>query len=195
MITEPGTVRGRYYFSKETLQHLIWICAGIPYYMKLLAGATIALARQRYLLKSDVSDGLQALFEKNCGINQLDEIGGDPGADELRTMALQGERDKVLVRAVLYSVAELHSPAGGGRLHRGRIFGEDSPLVSRYQLSREDIDRGVDIALDLGILATSVDRYPEIYFSIPILGESLRSAKGRNWAAIDHQLTRIAAGS
>jgi hypothetical protein len=50
----------------------------------------------------------------------------------------------------------------------------------------------VDIALDLGILATSADRYPEIYFTIPILGESLRSAKGRNWAAIDHQLTRIA---
>jgi hypothetical protein len=191
MIVEPTSLRGRYYFPKESLEHLIWICAGIPYYMKLLAGATLSTSRQRYILRSDVNEGLQALLTKRTGISELDEIGGDPGADELRTMALEVDRDKVLARAVLYAVAEMQSPVSGQRLHRGRISAGESPLVSRYQLNRAQIDRGLDITIDLGLLTLSPDEFPEIYFSIPILGESLRSARGRNWALIDHQLTLI----
>lgn len=192
MIVEPGNLRGRYYFPPETLGHLIWICSGIPYYMKLLAGATMAVARQRYLLKSDVNTGVQAFLSKKTGIEELDELGGDPGADELRTMALQVDRDKALTRGVLYAVAEMQSPVSGQRLHRGRILGSESPLITRYRIPQELINRGLDMAIELGLLTLSTDEYPEVYFSIPLLGESLRTAKGRNWASIDHQLVEIA---
>lgn len=191
MIVEPVSLRSRYHFPRETLEHLIWICSGIPYYMKLLAGATMAVARQRYLLRSDVNTGLQAMLAKKTGIEELDELGGDPGSDELRAMALEIDEDKTLARAVLYAVAEMQSPVSGQRLQRGRVLGADSPLVMRYRLSKEQINRGLKIAIDLGLLTLTPDEFPQVYFSIPLLGESLRAAKGRNWAAIDHNLLQL----
>lgn len=191
MVIEPTSLRNKFHYPKESLEHLIWICAGIPYYMKLLSGATLASARQRHILKSTVNDALSALLLKRTGIVDLDEIGGDPGADELRTMALESDKDKLLARAVLYTMAEMLSPVSGLRLRRGRIAAEDSPLISRYKLSRSDIDRGLEVALELGIIALTSDKYPEVYFPIPILGESLRNSRGRNWATIDHQLSEI----
>jgi|GEM_PF-3134602 len=191
-IVEPNAVRGRYYYPTDTLKHLIWICSGIPYYMKLLSGATMSLARQRYLLKTDVNEGLRGLLGRGTGISLLDDTGGEPGADELRTMALEVERDKVLARAALYAVAEMQSPVAGQKLHRGRLSGDESPLVVRYELSKPLIEKGLDIVIDLGILTLSTDRYPEVFFTIPMLGESIRTGIGRNWAYIDHQLHQIA---
>lgn len=191
MVIEPTALRSRFHYPRESLEHLIWICAGIPYYMKLLSGATLASACQRHILKSAVNDALDSLLRKKTGIVELDEIGGDPGADELRTMALENDKDKILARAVLYTVAEMLSPVSGLRLLRGRIAADDSPLVARYKLNRKDIDRGIEVALELGIVALTSDDYPEVYFPIPILGESLRVSRGRNWATIDHQLSEI----
>jgi len=191
-IVLPTRLSRSYILPKESLNHLLWICAGIPYYMKLVAGATFSVCKQSHILKSDVNDGLRALLSKTTGISKLDYMSGDPGSDELRTMAIESGRDRIITLAVLFAIAEAHSPVGGHRVLRSSVTSGVSPLVSRYRLSKKMIDRGLELAAELGLLRTSTDRVPEIYFSIPMLGESLRSASGRLWATIDHELEELA---
>jgi hypothetical protein len=190
-IVEPTKLRKIHTLPKESLEHLLWVCAGIPYYMKLVAGATYVVAKQSHILVSDINDGLRALIGKSTGISKLDDMSGDPGSDELRTMAIETGSGKVLTLAVLYSVAEAHSPLGGHRLLRANITSKDSPMVARYRLSKRMIDRGLDLSIELGLLKISADRIPEIDFAIPILGESIRHACGRLWSSIDHELEEL----
>jgi hypothetical protein len=194
-IIEPGQIRYRHVISKESLEHLVWVCSGIPYYMKLVAGATFAVATQSHILVSDVNAGLRALLSKSTGVSKLDDMGGDPGADDLRTtVTLERNSDGVLVRAVLYAVADLHSPISGHRVLRGRVSSKESKLSQHYRLPKELIERGVEICLKLGLLKLSAsDSSQELFFAIPILGESLRNSSSRHWALIDHELSAISA--
>lgn len=194
-IIEPGQIRYRHVISKESLEHLVWVCSGIPYYMKLVAGATYAVATQSHILVSDVNAGLRALLSKNTGISKLDDMGGDPGADDLRTtVTLERNSDGVLVRAVLYAVADLHSPISGHRVLRGRVSSKESKLSQHYRLSKELIERGIEICLKLGLLKLAAsDSSQELFFAIPILGESLRNSSARHWALVDHELGAISA--
>ncbi|WP_349975973.1 hypothetical protein [Pseudomonas sp. WHRI 8519] len=192
-IIEPGQIRYRHVIPKESLEHLIWVCSGIPYYMKLVAGATFAVATQSHILVSDINSGLRALLSKNTKISKLDDMGGDPGADDLRTtVTLERNSDGVLVRAVLYAVADLHSPISGHRVLRGRITSKESKLSKQYRIPKELIERGIEICLKLGLLRLSASASAqELFFAIPILGESLRNSSARHWALIDHELSAI----
>lgn len=190
-IIEPTRIKGRLTIPRVSLERMLWICSGIPYYMKLLAGATYAVAKQSHVLVSDVDEGLHALLEKRTGIPILDEVEGDPGADELRTIALEKGVDRLLTQGVLYSVAELESPLSGRPVRRAHLYGESSPLITRYQLPRQAIERGLDRSIELGLLKLSADSPPKISYAIPILGESIRQSCGSYWAEIDHQLEQL----
>lgn len=191
-IVTPVRTHAVYSLPKPSLEHLIWVCAGIPYYMKLVSGATMAVARQSHILISDINDGLRALLQRGTGVMKLDEMSGEPGSDELRTMAIETGQDKLLTLAVLYSIAESYSALGGQPISRASVAAQDSPLITRYHLPRKNIERGLDLCIELGFLKILTDRYGEIEFSIPILGESIRNACGKLWAHIDHELREIA---
>lgn len=192
-IVEPHRVRFKYNLPKDSLEHLIWVCAGIPYYMKLVAGATYATAKQSHILKADVNEGLRALLGRNTGISKLDDMGGDPGSDDLRTtISIEKSIDGTLAKAVLYSFADLHSPISGHKTYRGKISSAESRLVSQYNISKAQIERGLDICIGLGLIRLiETESVPEIDFAIPILGESLRKSSGRLWANIDHELISL----
>lgn len=196
-IIEPGQIKYRHVIPKDSLEHLVWVCSGIPYYMKLVAGATFAVATQSHILVSDINAGLRALLSKNTNISKLDDMGGDPGADDLRTtITLERSSDGVLVRGVLYSVADLHSPVSGHRVLRGRVSSKESKLSLQYGLSKESIERGIEVCLKLGLLRLSAsETAQELFFAIPILGESLRNSSARHWALIDHYLNGLAANN
>lgn len=195
-IVEPHKVRAKYNLPKDSLEHLIWVCAGIPYYMKLVAGATFARARQSHILKTDVNEGLRALLSRDTGISKLDDMGGDPGSDDLRTtISIEKSDDAILAKAVLYSFADLHSPISGHKTYRGKISSAESRLISHYGISKAQIERGLDICIGLGLIRIiETESVPEIDFVIPILGESLRKSSGRLWANIDHELVELAQG-
>lgn len=195
-IVEPHRIRFKYNLPKDTLEHLVWVCAGIPYYMKLVAGATYATAKQSHILKADVNEGLRALLGRATGISKLDEMGGDPGSDDLRTtISIEKSSEGVLAKAVLYSFADLHSPISGHKTYRGKISSAESRLVSHYNLTKVQIDRGLDICIGLGLIRMiETESVPEIDFVIPILGESLRKSSGRLWANIDHELISLGQG-
>ncbi|MDU9025149.1 ATP-binding protein [Pseudomonas corrugata] len=192
-IVEPQKVRMIYDLPKESLEHLIWLCAGIPYYMKLVAGATLSKAKHSHILVSDVNEGLRALLARETGISKLDDMGGEPGSDEIRTtISTEKSGDGVLAKAVLYAFSELHSPLSGHRTYRGKISSVESKLVSHYNLSKVEIERGLDICIGLGLIRiVETDSVPELDFSIPILGESIRKSSGRLWANIDHELISL----
>ncbi|WP_346832443.1 hypothetical protein ABDX87_08290 [Pseudomonas abietaniphila] len=190
-IVEPARIKSRHVMPKEALEHLIWICAGIPYYMKLVAGATFAVAKQSHILKSDINDGLRALLARETGIPKLDDMGGEPGSDDLRTtITLQRNFDGIVAQAVLYAFAEIHSPVSGHRTYRGKLASKESKLVYKYFLTKPTIERGIDICIGLGLIRLiENDSAPEMDFVIPILGETLRKSSGRFWATIDHELS------
>ncbi|APA89004.1 hypothetical protein BJG93_27470 [Paraburkholderia sprentiae WSM5005] len=188
-IVEPGVLRGRYKFPEKTLAFLVKITAGIPYYMKLVAGATYATAQQTYLMQSDVINGLKALLEKSTGVTALDSL-DDPGEDELRVLFSRKDRDQLLVRAVLYAAADIKSPVSAGPLMVGDLRSERSPLVSRYNLSRAEIAAGVESAIQLGYLKRLKD-LAAVEFRIPMLGESIRVRSGALWAMINDKLEQL----
>lgn len=188
-IVEPGVLRGRYKFPEKTLAFLVKITAGIPYYMKLVAGATYAIAQQTYLMQSDVINGLKALLEKSTGVIALDSL-DDPGEDELRVLFSRKERDQLLIRAVLYAAADLKSPVSAGPLMVGDLRSERSALVSRYSLSRAEIAAGVESAIQLGYL-TRLKDLAAVEFAIPMLGESIRVRSGALWAMINDKLEQL----
>jgi len=190
-VVMPLRMQGRFQLGKQTLGHLLWVCAGIPYYMKLLAGATMAVAKQPYLLVSDVNAGLRALLDKKIGISSLDDLSGDPGSDELRTIALENKQDMLLTKAVLYAVAEMHSPVSGHRLFQGKLFSAECPLVARYSMPKDKIEQGLELAIDLGILRRATDIHQDISFAIPILGEAIRLSCGSFWGTVEHQLDEL----
>lgn len=193
-IVEPHRIRFKYDLPRDSLEHLIWVCAGIPYYMKLVAGATFATAKQSHILKADVNEGLRALLGRNTGISKLDDMGGDPGSDDLRTtISIEKSTDAILAKAVLYSFADLHSPISGHKTYRGKISSTESRLISHYNISKPQVERGLDICIGLGLIRMiETESVPEIDFVIPILGESLRKSSGRLWANIDHELINLA---
>ncbi|WP_273860953.1 hypothetical protein [Pseudomonas sp. LA5] len=193
-IVEPTRIKSRHVMPKEALEHLIWICAGIPYYMKLVAGATFAVAKQSHILKGDINDGLRALLARETGIPKLDDMGGEPGSDDLRTtITLQRSFEGIVAQAVLYAFAEIHSPVSGHRTYRGKLASKESKLVYKYFLAKPIIERGIDICIGLGLIRLiENDSAPEMDFVIPILGETLRKSSGRFWATIDHELSNHA---
>lgn len=195
-ITQPHKVRMKYELPKASLEHLIWVCAGIPYYMKLVAGATFAKVKQSHILTADVNEGLRALLNRDTGISKLDDMGGDPGSDDLRTtISIEKNMEGILAKAVLYAFADIHSPISGHKTYRGKLSSSESRLVSHYNISKSQIERGLDICVKLGLIRlTETESAPEIDFVIPILGESLRKSSGRLWANIDHELISISQG-
>ncbi|WP_438299692.1 hypothetical protein [Pseudomonas sp. NMS19W] len=188
-IVEPAQLRGRYKVPDKTLEFLIKVTAGIPYYMKLVAGATYAVSQQTYLMNSDVIHGLTSLLEKSTGVTALDSL-DDPGEDELRVLYSREERDQMLIRAVLYAAADIRSPVSGGTLMVGELRSERSPLVARYNLSRADITSGVESAIQLGYLKRHKE-LAALEFSIPMLGESIRHRSGALWAIINDKLEQL----
>ncbi|MDR5785440.1 hypothetical protein P9281_02590 [Caballeronia sp. LP003] len=185
-VVEPGVLRGRYRFPDKTLTFLTRITAGIPYYMKLVAGATYGVAKQAYLMPSDVTNGLKALLEKSTGVTALDSL-DDPGEDELRVLVARQDEDQLLIRSVLYAAAEIKSPVSSGHLMVRELSSDRSPLVSRYKLSRADINLGLESALQLGYLRRLRD-IAAVEFAIPMLGESIRARSGALWAIINDKL-------
>lgn len=188
-IVEPAQLRGRYKVPDKTLEFLIKVTAGIPYYMKLVAGATYAVSQQTYLMNSDVIHGLTSLLEKSTGVTALDSL-DDPGEDELRVLYSREERDQMLIRAVLYAAADIRSPVSGGTLMVGELRSERSPLVARYNLTRADITSGVESAIQLGYLKRHKE-LAALEFSIPMLGESIRHRSGALWAIINDKLEQL----
>lgn len=188
-VVEPASLRGRYKLPDKTLEFLIKVTSGIPYYMKLVAGATYAVSQQKYLMHSDVIHGLTSLLNKTTGVTALDSL-DDPGEDELRVLYTRNERDQLLVRAVLYSAADIRSPISGGPLMNGELRSPRSPLVSRYSLSKADINSGVDSAVQLGYLKRHRE-LAALEFTIPMLGESIRHRSGALWAIINDKLEQL----
>jgi hypothetical protein len=159
--------------------------------MKLVAGATAGIARQSHILISDINDGLRALLRKSTGVVKLDEMSGEPGSDELRTMAIENGDDKFLTLAVLYTVAETYSAVGGHSVYRANLLAQDCPLIVRYGLRTRHVDRGLQLCVELGLLRQSAGRDPSLHFVIPILGESIRHSVGKLWSTIDHEVKAI----
>jgi hypothetical protein len=190
-IVEPPRIKDKLVLPKKSLDRLIWICDGIPYYMKLLAGAAYAVTKQSHILDSDIDEGLHALLERRTGIVGLDQMAGHPGADELQTIALEKGIEHKLTLSVIYAMAELQSPLNGQPIRRANLYSADSPLVERFLLPRKSIEQSLDRAIQLGILKTSTDSPPQISFTIPMLGESIRTALGSFWAEISDQLEQI----
>ena len=142
------------------------------------------------MLESDVTFGLIKLLEHKTGIPKLDLL-ADPGADEYGRIYAQTKDEELLAKAVLLTVAKLHSPISKYRLLRGQLLAASSPLVSRYNLSREQIERGLDICIKLDLLEQSTMTPPELSFAIPILGETLHRNYGKYWADIEEDLVRL----
>lgn len=188
-IVEPSALRGKHKLPDKTLEFLIKVTAGIPYYMKLVAGATYAVSQQKYLMHSDVIHGLASLLSKSTGVTALDSL-DDPGEDELRVLYTRDEKDQLLIRAVLYSAADIRSPISGGPLMNGELRSIRSPLVGRYNLSKSDINSGVESAIQLGYLKRHKE-LAALEFSIPMLGESIRHRSGALWAIINDKLEQL----
>lgn len=188
-IVEPAALRGKHKLPDKTLEFLIRVTAGIPYYMKLVAGATYAVSQQKYLMHSDVIHGLASLLSKSTGVTALDSL-DDPGEDELRVLYTRDERDQLLIRAVLYSAADIRSPISGGPLMNGELRSIRSPLVGRYNISKSDINAGVESAIQLGYLKRHKE-LAALEFSIPMLGESIRHRSGALWAIINDKLEQL----
>ena len=184
-IVSPTRLKGQYKLPSPSLNHLLDITAGIPYYMKLVAGATYSVSRQSTILPTDVNRGLQSIFGKDTGITRIDSL-DNPGEDELRTLYANSETERTLAKAVLFSMAELRSPLDFRAVRIGELRGDKSPLVSRYRISRENIDRGIAICTDLGYLRR-INGF-EIEFTIPILGESIRHRNSVLWSGIEDKL-------
>ena len=145
---------------------------------------------QSYVLESDVTHGLIRLLEHNTGLQKLDLL-PDPGADEFGRIYAQSKDEELLAKAVLLTVAKLHSPISKYRLLRGQLWAASSPLIHRHSLSREQIERGLDVCIKLDLLEQSTGSPPEISFAIPILGETLNRNYGKYWADIDEDLERL----
>ncbi|MDQ1226981.1 hypothetical protein QE443_003142 [Pantoea ananatis] len=183
-IVEPLKFRGKFQLSKQSLEHLLWVCAGIPYYMKLLSGATYSVIRQGKIIESDINDGLYALLNKNTGISKLDGMGAAAGTDDLRTtLTLENNQAGIIARAVLFTLAELYSPVSGHSVLRGKLTSNESKLSYEYKLSKKQINDGIDTCLRLGLIdAIYSENITKLYFSIPILGESIRFNSHKFWA-------------
>jgi len=187
-IVMPARLHGLYKLPEHSLKHLLKITAGIPYYMKLVAGATYSVARQPTLLPTDVNRGLSAILRKSTGITRIDSL-DNPGEDELRTLYASSDSDRALAKAILFAIAELRSPLDSRGIRLGELRSELSPLIFRYKLSREQIDRGVALCTDLGYLRRSQNS--ELEFTIPILGESIRHRCAVLWAEIEEKLEHL----
>lgn len=192
-IVEPLKLRGKFELNKRSLEHLLWVCAGIPYYMKLLAGSTYAVIKQGKIIESDINDGLNALLKKETGIAKLDGMGGEPGTDDLRTtLTLKNNNDGLIARAVLFTLAELHSPVSGHPVLRGRLSSNECKLVYEYKLTRKQINNGIDTCIKLGLIKSNHGEHIEkLYFSIPILGESIRYYSHKFWSGIHTELQEL----
>ncbi|MNP28597.1 hypothetical protein D3C76_1215710 [compost metagenome] len=114
----------------------------------------------------------------------------DPGEDELRVLYTRDEKDQLLIRAVLYSAADIRSPVSGGPLMNGELRSIRSPLVGRYNLSKSDINSGVESAIQLGYLKRHKE-LAALEFNIPMLGESIRYRSGALWAIINDKLEQL----
>lgn len=191
-IVEPLKIRGKYELSKQSLEHLLWVCAGIPYYMKLLAGATYSVIRQSKVIESDINDGLYALLNKNTGITKLDSIGGASGTDDLRTtLTLKTSDEGIIARAVLFTLAELYSPVSGHSVLRGKLTSSDCKLTYEYKLTKTNND-GIDPCIKLGLIKYNQGSSSNnLFIAIPILGESIRFNSHRFWAEIDTELKEL----
>jgi hypothetical protein len=127
------------------------------------------------------------MLAKETGIRSIDML-ENPGEDELRTLYAESVDEKVLIKGVLLAVANLRSPISGHPVNVGEIWSEKSPLVVRAGLSREIIEPALTSARDMGFLRTPPSNEYQIEFSIPLLGESMRSRFHILWANIEHKL-------
>ena len=192
-IVEPLKLRGKFELSKQTLEHLLWVCAGIPYYMKLLAGATYSTIRQGKVIESDVNDGLYALLDKRTGIAKLDGMGGAPGTDDLRTtLTVKNSNDGIIAKAVLYTLAELYSPVSGHAVLRGKLTANDCKLTYEYRLTKKQINDGISTCIKLGLICLeNKGNTSKLTFAIPILGESIRFNSHKFWSDIHTELKEL----
>jgi len=189
-IVLPKRLAATFKVPQNTLKHLVRITAGIPYYMKLLSGATFACAQNENVYSADVNEGLERMLNKETGIVAIDSL-ENPGEDELRTIYAETKKEVALIKGVLLAVAQIRSPAGVHPVNVGEIWSEKSPLVVHAQLTREIIEPALRKAIDMGFLKASNRNEYQVEFTIPLLGESLRRRFNVMWAAIEFQLQAL----
>ncbi|MFK5915403.1 MAG: hypothetical protein QM484_13610 [Woeseiaceae bacterium] len=189
-ILYPKSLSNIFTVSKDTMEHMLFITAGIPYYMKLLAGATFSAAKHSQIFIADVNEGAIRMLTKETGIRKIDML-ENPGEDELSTLYAKSVDDKTLIMGVLLAVADIRSPISGQPVKVGEIWSERSPLVLQAGLKREDIEPALTNAKDLGFLKTVPSSEYQVVFSIPLLGESMRRRFSTCWADIEQNLENI----
>jgi hypothetical protein len=192
-LVQPRRLAEIYRWPAETLKHMLWVTAGIPYYMKLLAGATYATAQQAQVFVADVNDGLRRMLRKETGLRTVDSL-ESPGEDELRTLYADNVVDKALIKGVLLSAAYVRSPVGRHAIREGELWSEKSPLIFKANVPRDRIRRALAAALEMGFLKRAESREYELEFNIPILGESLKERFNLMWGGIHGQLERLREG-
>ncbi len=186
-IVLPKDLKKIFTLSNDTLKHFVRITAGIPYYMKLLSGSTLASAKHSQIFPADVNEGVVNMLSKETGIKAIDRL-DNPGEDELRTIYAKSAKEKALIQGVLLAVAYIRSPVHGYAINVGEIWSEKSPLVVRADLSKESIEPALKSAIDMGFLRTPTSSVYQVEFSIPLLGESMRKRFNPLWANIESQL-------
>ena len=157
--------------------------------MKIIAGATYAVAEQSTVYVADINKAVQCIFEKSTGLASLGTL-DNPGQDEIRTLYADSMQSKTVIKAVLYSVAKIRSPLSKGGIYRTELWGSKSPLVAAG-LTQDEILPALDAALDLGFLRDSLDKPQNVEFTIPLLGESLRYGFDVLWTNLNRELDSI----
>lgn len=189
-VTQPRGLRQVFDVPMVTLDEILRITSGIPYYMKILAGATYSIAKQKRIYPPDVKDGLRQLFSKKTGLNSIDGL-ENPGEDELRTLYSRDTLEKVLIKGILLAAANISSPLDASGVLRGDFWSESSPLVVDAALSRRVIEKGLNATVEMGFLEPCEDEPYRVQFAIPILGESLRFRFKSMWAEISRNLEKL----
>ncbi|MDS4019581.1 MAG: hypothetical protein RKR03_03590 [Candidatus Competibacter sp.] len=189
-VVQPKSLANTFKVSNDTLRHVLRITAGIPYYMKLLAGSTFSCAKHSQIFPADVNEGVNRMLAKETGIKTIDTL-ENPGEDELRTLYANSIDDKVMIKGVLLAVANMRSPISGHPVNVGEIWMERSPLVTRAGLNRKMIEPALISARNMGFLKTSCSSEYQVEFAIPLLGESMRRRFNLLWADIERQLEDI----
>lgn len=192
-IVQPASLSQTFDVPKITLEHLLWVTAGIPYYMKLVAGATYVYSRQSHIVPADINIGVKRLLNHETGIAGIDTI-ENPGEDELNTLYSKTNDEMLVIKGVLYTTAKIRSPLDKGTVKIGELWNPRSPLVEHARLMRTQIEHGLQAAIDMGFLKyvdNRLDVKVEIEFVVPLLGESLRQRFGGAWAVIASKLESI----
>jgi hypothetical protein len=190
MLVQPKSSSSVFTMSKETIRHILYVTSGIPYYMKLLVGATYVSSDHEQIFPHDVNVGVEKMLARKTGVDAIDML-ERPGEDELRTLYTASPEDAAMIMGVLLAVAHIRSPINRVPVRVGELWGDSSPLVSRAQLTKKQIEPALMDAREMGFLVTPESAEYQVEFAIPLLGESLSKRFNASWAEIEQRLEMI----